>query len=145
MVLGEGEEGVVRALRNLAAHKVLRVAGLNVYDILNYDEVLMTAKAARSLEARGECAGDSGVCGTMTDYNLIKSPLITEKGTVVNEKSNQVVFKVRPDATKGAIRDAVEELFKVTRAQGQDDQPDGQDAGGWDARWASGRIGKKLT
>ena len=50
----------------------------------------------------------------MTDYSLIKSPLITEKGTVVSEKSNQVVFKVRPDATKGAIREAVEELFKVS-------------------------------
>jgi large subunit ribosomal protein L23 len=50
----------------------------------------------------------------MTDYSLIKSPLITEKGTAVSETSNQVVFKVRPDATKGAIRDAVQELFKVT-------------------------------
>jgi len=50
----------------------------------------------------------------MMDYGLIKSPLITEKGTVVSEKSNQVIFKVRPDATKGAIRDAVEDLFKVT-------------------------------
>jgi large subunit ribosomal protein L23 len=50
----------------------------------------------------------------MIDYGLIKSPLITEKGTLVSEKTNQVVFKVAPDATKGAIRDAVEELFKVT-------------------------------
>ena len=50
----------------------------------------------------------------MIDYGLIKSPLITEKGTVVSEKSNQVIFKVRPDATKGGIRDAVEDLFKVT-------------------------------
>src|SRR5579875_2241233 len=52
VVLGEGEESVVRAIRNLAAHKALRVAGLNVYDILNYDEVLLTQKAARALEAR---------------------------------------------------------------------------------------------
>ncbi len=52
VVLGEGEEGAVRALRNLAAHKVLRVAGINVFDILNHDEVLLTAKAARALEAR---------------------------------------------------------------------------------------------
>jgi large subunit ribosomal protein L23 len=50
----------------------------------------------------------------MIDYGLIKSPLITEKGTLVSEKTNQVVFKVSPGATKGAIRDAVEELFKVT-------------------------------
>jgi large subunit ribosomal protein L4 len=64
VVLGEGEEGVVRALRNLAAHKVLRVAGLNVYDILNYEEVLLTTKAARALEARfGRAGRDSGVAG----------------------------------------------------------------------------------
>ncbi len=50
----------------------------------------------------------------MIDYGLIKSPLITEKGTLVSEKANQVVFRVRSEATKGAIRDAVEELFKVT-------------------------------
>jgi large subunit ribosomal protein L23 len=50
----------------------------------------------------------------MIDYGLIKSPLITEKGTVVSEKSNQVIFKVRPDATMGAIRDAVVVLFTVT-------------------------------
>ncbi len=52
VVLGEGEESLVRALRNLAAHKVLRVAGINVFDILNHDEVLLTARAARALEAR---------------------------------------------------------------------------------------------
>jgi large subunit ribosomal protein L4 len=52
IVLGEGEEGFVRAARNLAAHKVLRLAGINVYDVLNYAELLLTAKAARALEAR---------------------------------------------------------------------------------------------
>ncbi len=52
VVLGEGEENLVRALRNLAAHKVLRVAGINVFDILNHHEVLLTSKAARALEAR---------------------------------------------------------------------------------------------
>jgi large subunit ribosomal protein L4 len=63
VVLGEGEEGLIRAMRNLAAHKVLRVVGLNVYDILNYDEVLLTSKAARALEARlggGEAVTEQG-------------------------------------------------------------------------------------
>ncbi len=59
VVLGEGEEGFVRAARNLAAHKVLPVGGLNVYDVLNFDELVMTAKAARSLEARLGSAGDA--------------------------------------------------------------------------------------
>ncbi len=52
IVLGEGDEGFFRAARNLAAHKVLLLAGLNVYDVLNYDELLMTEKTARAIEAR---------------------------------------------------------------------------------------------
>lgn len=45
---------------------------------------------------------------------IVMAPLITEKGTFVGEKSNQVVFRVRLDASKDVIRDAVEQLFKVT-------------------------------
>jgi len=59
IVLGEGEEGFVRAARNLAAHKVLPLRGINVYDVLNYEELLITAKAARALEARLGGGGDA--------------------------------------------------------------------------------------
>jgi large subunit ribosomal protein L4 len=52
IVIGEDDANFFRAARNLAAHKVLLVAGLNVYDVLYYDELLMTAKTARALEAR---------------------------------------------------------------------------------------------
>jgi large subunit ribosomal protein L23 len=50
----------------------------------------------------------------MTAENLIISPVITEKGTAAGEKANQVVFRVRPGASKQAVRDAVESMFKVT-------------------------------
>jgi large subunit ribosomal protein L23 len=46
-------------------------------------------------------------------YDVVTSPLITEKGTLVNEAANQVVFRVRRDASKDEIRHAVESLFKV--------------------------------
>jgi large subunit ribosomal protein L23 len=46
-------------------------------------------------------------------HRIITSPLITEKGTLVNEQGNQFVFKVRPEANKVEIRHAVESLFKV--------------------------------
>ena len=46
------DESFVRAARNLAAYKVLPLAGLNVYDVLNYDELLMTVATARAIEAR---------------------------------------------------------------------------------------------
>ncbi len=46
-------------------------------------------------------------------YRVITSPLITEKGTLVNEQGNQFLFRVRPEANKVEIRRAVETLFKV--------------------------------
>lgn len=51
----------------------------------------------------------------MTDlrhYDVIVSPVITEKSTMVSEH-NQVVFNVAPSATKPEIKAAVEALFGV--------------------------------
>ena len=45
-------------------------------------------------------------------YDVILSPVITEKSSAASE-SNQVVFKVRRDATKPEIKTAIEQLFKV--------------------------------
>ena len=45
-------------------------------------------------------------------YDIIKSPAITEKGTLVSEQ-NQVVFNVARTATKPEIKKAVEGLFGV--------------------------------
>jgi large subunit ribosomal protein L23 len=45
-------------------------------------------------------------------YDIILSPVITEKATARSEH-NQVVFRVRKDATKPQIKEAVERLFDV--------------------------------
>ena len=45
-------------------------------------------------------------------YDVILSPVITEKSSAASE-FNQVVFKVRRDATKLEIKAAIEQLFKV--------------------------------
>ena len=47
-----------------------------------------------------------------TNYDVILSPLITEKATKLTE-ANQVIFRVAIDATTPAIARAVEGLFKV--------------------------------
>jgi len=52
IVVGEDDAGFARAARNLAAHKVLALAGLNVFDLIDYDELLMTTRTARAIEAR---------------------------------------------------------------------------------------------
>jgi large subunit ribosomal protein L23 len=50
----------------------------------------------------------------MSAENIVISPLVTEKGTVVGEKSHQVVFRIRPNASKAQIREVIEDSFKVT-------------------------------
>jgi large subunit ribosomal protein L23 len=45
-------------------------------------------------------------------YDVILSPVITEKSTLVSQ-ANQVIFKVAPKATKTDIKAAVEILFNV--------------------------------
>ena len=46
-------------------------------------------------------------------YDLIVSPVITEKATLLSEQ-NKVVFRVARDATKPEIAEAIEQLFKVS-------------------------------
>jgi large subunit ribosomal protein L23 len=46
-------------------------------------------------------------------YDIVAAPLITEKGTMVNEAGNHVLFRVRRDANKEEIRRAIETLFNV--------------------------------
>ena len=45
-------------------------------------------------------------------YDVILAPVITEKATIASEQ-NKVTFKVRQDATKPQIKQAVEKLFDV--------------------------------
>lgn len=49
---------------------------------------------------------------TERDYQTVLGPVITEKATLGSEHG-QVTFRVRTEATKPQIRQAVENLFKV--------------------------------
>jgi len=46
-------------------------------------------------------------------YQVIRRPLITEKGHRVKESEGSLVFEVAPKATKTEVKEAVEALFKV--------------------------------
>jgi large subunit ribosomal protein L23 len=45
--------------------------------------------------------------------NVLVAPVVSEKGTFVGEKHNQVIFRVVPDATKAEIKAAVQLMFKA--------------------------------
>lgn len=44
---------------------------------------------------------------------LIRSPLITEKGSLLQEANNQYLFRVDRRANKIRIKEAIEQLFHV--------------------------------
>ena len=50
-------------------------------------------------------------------YQVIRRPLVTEKGMHRSEAYNQYTFEVSPLATKTDIKNAVEELFDVKVAK----------------------------
>ena len=81
---------------------MLPAAGLNVYDIIRRDKLVLTKAALRR----------SRSVWHEPHHDIILSPVITEKATKLTE-TNQIVFRVTLDATKPKIADAVAELFKV--------------------------------
>jgi len=52
IVLAHADEKIERATRNLPKAKVLRAEGLNVYDLMRYEHLILTAGALRVLEER---------------------------------------------------------------------------------------------
>ncbi len=46
-------------------------------------------------------------------YKVLLAPRMTEKSTMIGERSNQYVFKVTSDSNKTEIKNAVEKLFEV--------------------------------
>lgn len=46
-------------------------------------------------------------------HSVLRRPMVTEKTTIQKEDDNQVVFRVRTDANKIQIREAVERLLDV--------------------------------
>jgi large subunit ribosomal protein L23 len=47
-------------------------------------------------------------------YDIIDTVRLTEKATLLAERENKYVFRVRPTANKTQIKHAIEKLFKKT-------------------------------
>jgi large subunit ribosomal protein L4 len=51
-VIAQSDVKIERSARNLPRIKVLRVEGLNVYDLLRYEHLILTEGALKRLEER---------------------------------------------------------------------------------------------
>ena len=55
----------------------------------------------------------------MTIYEVLKRPVVTEKGVEKKDNERTLCFEVAPDANKTQVKAAVEKLFKVKVAEVQ--------------------------
>jgi large subunit ribosomal protein L23 len=53
----------------------------------------------------------------MTIYEILKRPVVTEKGVEKKDSERTLCFEVAPDANKTQVKAAVEKLFKVKVAE----------------------------
>ena len=112
------DESFARAARNLPKVDVLPQQGANVYDILRRDTLVLTRDGGRATGGAPQMSRFRVIPRAETKltrqemYDLIRSPVITEKATAASEH-NQVTFRVPLDATKREVKAAVEGLFKV--------------------------------
>jgi large subunit ribosomal protein L23 len=49
----------------------------------------------------------------MSVYDIIRKPIVTEKGVAKKENERTLCFEVAPDANKTQVKAAIEQLFKV--------------------------------
>ena len=93
-----------RAARNIPKIDVLPVQGINVYDILRRDKLVLTQGGRRRAGGAFQMSADP------RHYDIIVSPVITEKATNLSEQ-NKVVFRVAPEgdqaSDQGGGREAV--------------------------------------
>ncbi|MFC1643647.1 50S ribosomal protein L23 [Chlamydiota bacterium] len=47
------------------------------------------------------------------NHQIILHPVISEKGTALNESQNKYIFAIDPKANKIEVKKAIEEMFKV--------------------------------
>ena len=51
--------------------------------------------------------------GKKDEYDIVRHPILSEKGTRLSEGENKFVFRVSREANKIEIRRAIEKLYKV--------------------------------
>jgi large subunit ribosomal protein L23 len=52
-----------------------------------------------------------------TKYDILLSPVVTEKAYQENQKYNRYVFRIHPQANKVQVKQAVEEIFRSKKVK----------------------------
>ncbi len=87
-------------------------AGKSTYKPAKAPKAAKAARPAKDKSAKAEGTRTSPYAAERL-MTLLLAPVISEKGTHIADKYEQVVFRVAQDATKPQVKAAVELMFKV--------------------------------
>ena len=88
-VIDKKDDAIEKSARNIPYVKVLKVEGINVYDVIRHEQLILTLDALTA-DRRG--------ARIMNEYDVVVRPIITEKSSLLKETANQYVFEVQRDA-----------------------------------------------
>ena len=118
----ELSEKLYLGARNLKGVELVLSTEVHPYDLLRYERAIFSKDAIEHaaggaeedrIQAQARCRSARRRSHNADAYNVIRRPLITEKGMAVKETESTLVFEVAPTATKTEVKEAVEALFKV--------------------------------
>ena len=79
----------------------------------------------------------------MTIYEVIKRPMVTEKGVAKKDSERTLCFEVAPDANKTAVKAAVRAVVQGESGGCADRRARRASCGGADSFPATARIGRR--
>ena len=99
-----GNGNLERASRNLDGVQLVIGSSVHPYHLLQYERLVISRPAVEKL---------AGGVGVVNLYQVIRRPIITEKGLAAKDQQRTLCFEVHPSATKTAVKEAVQKLFQV--------------------------------
>ena len=81
-------KNINKSARNIKNVKLIKEEGTNIYDLFKYKNVIMTSSSVKKLQER--------VLNEKINYiDSIKSPIITEKATILSDQNKTVLKFMR--------------------------------------------------
>ena len=113
IVTDKFDDNVFLSSRNLPDVLVLETREVDPVSLVRFNNVLLTKRALRNSRRCWDERRQAGNTTPSACALVLLAPVVSEKGTFIADKHEQVIFKVLPDATKPEVKAAVELMFKV--------------------------------
>ena len=94
---------------------VLETREVDPVSLVRFSNVLLTKARRRAIRGDARMNAHRPRPNTTQErlMTVLLAPVVSEKGTFIADKHEQVIFRVAQDATKPEIKAAVELMFKV--------------------------------